>query len=232
MSESENIRQELLKQAPLLANLPSTMPFEVPSGYFDTVADSALDSLHAHNSPVPDGYFDRFPEKMLDIIRSIEAEEELKKIAPGLIGLNKTMPYAVPDGYFEKMDLPVRKPAPIIALAVKKWMRVAAAVLLFATGGWQWYLQVNKPGNAAQLVKTNEPIPSDTLAHDLSVSLMELEDPELEEAHALESGPDAAYDHAAALLIFDDQLEKALESVDDDAIANELKQIPSTTKTI
>ncbi|HEY6064278.1 MAG TPA: hypothetical protein VIV35_11750, partial [Chitinophagaceae bacterium] len=65
---------------------------------------------------------------------------ELETLSPLLSGLKKTMPYSVPQGYFESLGEKRNKPAvKIISITSRKWFRYAAAAVItgvIATAGF------------------------------------------------------------------------------------------------
>jgi hypothetical protein len=63
---------EWMKDAPRLASLPRQVPFAVPPGYFEELAETVMRKTAEHSLPgenqapfaVPDGYFDQFPTRL------------------------------------------------------------------------------------------------------------------------------------------------------------------------
>lgn len=82
----KNIQDELRG---LGSSLPEAkMPYEVPEGYFNGLADTILSRIKSSD---------------------VSAKEELEGLSPLLSGISKAMPYSVPDNYFNKVteDIPV-----------------------------------------------------------------------------------------------------------------------------
>jgi len=130
MTQKDNILQELNELQSSLVNAGFQNVYQVPGGYFDTLADQVLNrikALEAENaseelgylSPllnsvskkmpysVPAGFFNLSDEKIMQLVRGenngLTADEELKELSPLLSGLKKEMPYSVPAGYFENI---------------------------------------------------------------------------------------------------------------------------------
>ncbi len=112
MSSANDIIQELRGLESKLADMPRTMPYEVPAGYFDAMPAAALDAIKAEHIAepvltlpkampyeVPDGYFE-------GLANSVIAQVQERSLP-----LTREMGYEVPDGYFENL------PAQIIARA-------------------------------------------------------------------------------------------------------------------
>src|SRR4051812_48111837 len=77
MNQFEEIQQELKEMS-------SSLVAAVGSGY-----------------TVPAGYFEGLAESVLSRIRSVNAAEETALLSPFLSSLSKSMPYSVPENYFE-----------------------------------------------------------------------------------------------------------------------------------
>ena len=88
MNELNNISEELKNMDSLLADLPKRMPYSVPVGYFEQLADNITtiaciqddipDFGHTLAYQVPDGYFDALPAQMLQMLQS----EKINKSIP------------------------------------------------------------------------------------------------------------------------------------------------------
>jgi hypothetical protein len=78
MNNRDNIQDELNG---LNSNLPPKQnPFSVPEGYFEGLAASVMAKIKG---------------------REASARGEIAELSPLLAGISRTMPYAVPDGYFQ-----------------------------------------------------------------------------------------------------------------------------------
>jgi len=133
MQLKNEISEELRQLSMVVAGMPRKMPYEVPEGYFAAfpgqmsfLADtndepSALDPEDKPFSPgwgkgpafsVPEGYFEGFASRMLDKIKAqagqeekiLDAREELAGLSPLLSGMDKKMPYHLPEGYFDTLE--------------------------------------------------------------------------------------------------------------------------------
>ena len=80
MPRNAEILKELAEISPAVANLDPSLPYQVPTGYFEGLADQILSIV-------------RFSE-------IIDAAEELKLISPVLQDISRSMPNFVPAGYF------------------------------------------------------------------------------------------------------------------------------------
>jgi len=133
MTPRKEITEELEQIGTELARLSPTLPYTVPSGYFQS-----------------------FPEIMLRRIRSAdtsEAMQELKEISPVLAGMDKKMPFSVPPGYFENMPLNIpsgQKPARVIALQSSRFFRYAAAAIVVGIISLVGWFIASRPDTAAE----------------------------------------------------------------------------------
>lgn len=106
------ILNELKGISEVLANsYPVSVPFTVPSGYFEQFPLQVIDILKVSEAPafpgqsrellfdVPQGYFENFADTMLAKVRALENEEET--ISPLLASLKNKNTFSVPEGYFE-----------------------------------------------------------------------------------------------------------------------------------
>lgn len=107
MNRQDNIQNEL-KELGLghLATIPKTMPFAVPSNYFNDLGNSLQHVFDAQEveepafgfskkmpfSGLPEGYFEGLSQQILAKVKSEEAIEWTKE-----------NPYFVPQGYFESL---------------------------------------------------------------------------------------------------------------------------------
>jgi hypothetical protein len=146
-----DIIQELNDLESPLANGPFKIPYVVPEGYFEGLPArllemvSALEAGHELSSAlpkenpyqVPAGYFESFADSVLNKIHSTTKEqtpaEELASLSPLLSSLSKEPVYSVPEGYFENLTVAVKeKPAKVVSLSQRKWLRYAAAAVIVA----------------------------------------------------------------------------------------------------
>ncbi|MBL7732784.1 MAG: hypothetical protein JNM88_16530 [Chitinophagaceae bacterium] len=131
MTQKNNILQELQElNSNLAAHTPEPV-YQVPAGYFDSLAQSMLTRIRAMEaasageellilSPtvshlpklvpytVPQGYFEELISRLMKVIRASEAataREEIGHLSPLLSGLSQKMPFSVPQDYFDQLPL-------------------------------------------------------------------------------------------------------------------------------
>lgn len=75
---------------------------------------------------VPAGYFASLPERIMERIR---AGEELQTLSPLLGGLSKKMDYAIPSGYFEKIQGRLDSPAADSGVPVQEELATLSPLL-------------------------------------------------------------------------------------------------------
>ena len=123
MQLKTEILDELRQLSMVVAGIPRQMPYEVPEGYFAAFPEKMVRHLQAGTentfSPgwgkasvfsVPDGYFEGFASRMMNKIKATQGEfqdarEELASLSPLLSGIDKSMPYQVPAGYFDMLEI-------------------------------------------------------------------------------------------------------------------------------
>ena len=173
MEEKDNISSEIKTLAPSVAVIGSSMPFTVPDGYFELFPLTMLTKVASFQKPsVPEGYFDRLPAIMLAKVKSLEEVGELEEIAPTLQRISRQMPYTVPAGYFENLDVnPGHAPAVVIPIHQKrnvfKWAAAASVIVLAGLFAWFW----NSPattGNQQVAISTVDSVNNTELAAGLS----------------------------------------------------------------
>jgi hypothetical protein len=84
MAQNSNILQELIELESTLANRAPQNVYEVPTGYFEGLANLVLNRIKA--------------------LEANDAVEELDYLSPVLSRLSKEMPYSTPAGYFEDLE--------------------------------------------------------------------------------------------------------------------------------
>lgn len=111
---------ELAGISPTLAGaeIQPVTPYQVPTGYFEGLAEQILARVKAEALPpvleaakenpysVPQGYFEKLPELILNRVRAEHAlnpQEEIEAISPLLSQLKNKQPFSVPDGYFNEL---------------------------------------------------------------------------------------------------------------------------------
>ncbi|HEX2847378.1 MAG TPA: hypothetical protein VHN59_12575 [Chitinophagaceae bacterium] len=156
MPQSAIILQELQE---LNSSLAPAVPmgYQVPEGYFESLAGHILQRIRAletvtpaeelanlslllagisRQSPytVPADYFTSL-DPSIAFYEDMSAEEELEQISPLLGSLSKQHPFTVPEGYFENPSMPVieeKKEAPVVRMAPRKWFKYAIAASITA----------------------------------------------------------------------------------------------------
>lgn len=103
---------------------------------------------------VPLGYFEGLAEQVLTRIRQEEAKEELGTLSPLLQQLSKKQPYSTPVGYFDRpVNLPASEQAPVRSLFSRTWIRYAVAASVIAAGIFLWMGRSEQPtGNAKNVI--------------------------------------------------------------------------------
>ncbi len=119
MESRIDILNELRDISPLLAGISRENDlYEVPSGYFNELADRVILRIRAEQPEaanlvgqtgkqipysLPGNYFETFAEKMMARIHAGEADsaaKELEILSPVLSRIDKKIPFTVPAGYF------------------------------------------------------------------------------------------------------------------------------------
>ncbi len=104
MNRAADIAEELNNLSPLLAGVSPVPVQAVPEGYFETLEAQVMAAVLAGTregaGEVPEGYFNGLPQQILAKIAGTAAHE-LQALSPLLAALPKTVPFAVPEGYFE-----------------------------------------------------------------------------------------------------------------------------------
>lgn len=116
MNSNPTILNELKELSPVVAAINRQLPYQLPAGYFDTLAatingriasgtgilDGAKDNMYT----IPQGYFNSLADSIMNRIKAAEAgtpQEELSQLSPVLSKIEKTIPYTKPVGYFEEL---------------------------------------------------------------------------------------------------------------------------------
>jgi hypothetical protein len=84
MTQNSNILQELIELKSTLASKAPQNVYEVPTGYFEGLANLVLNRIKA--------------------LEANDASEELSYLSPVLSRFSKEMPYSTPAGYFEELE--------------------------------------------------------------------------------------------------------------------------------
>lgn len=155
MKRDNTILKELNEISRQVADLPHSLPYRVPDGYFDTLPGQILARIQALNatdpgtelqalspllaglskkSPfsVPDGYFDKVPDETNAGLSGILQANDILEDMPGplLESLRSANPYTVPENYFEAFPQQMLKKVKGTGRVVRlsgRWLRYAAA---------------------------------------------------------------------------------------------------------
>lgn len=144
MNHREEITAELKQIDPLMAQWPFQMPYSVPVGYFDVIAEKLLEQASTELAveksqayAIPAGYFDQLPGNILAAIHKQEVVQELEELAPSLNFVSKQMPYERTELPALNMEAIMERVAmdkiPVIQMPVRKvrkWMPYAAAAVV------------------------------------------------------------------------------------------------------
>lgn len=235
MNRDKHILLELAEIAPTLAAAEKTMPYSVPDGYFDRMADSIVSKVllqdAAESGPlptmqVPEGYFEQLPQVILSRIKAQEGKIELQQIAPVLASLEKRNPYSVPAGYFEQLnpmtsrqtEAASAKPAGIFTSKI--WLRVAAAVLLLLSAFTVWKMSgQTKSGDAPAEITLK---PADSVM--LHQSLAAIDDTSLS-SYFTDMGV-AQEVKSVGIMLETEKFEQALSSFSESELETQLSENP------
>lgn len=232
MKRDPVILNELQAIAPGLVQAGAEQPQSLPEGYFDILPSVILSRIREEQD-VPAGYFDGLASRIMGRIAEVRREagdDELGQLAPTLAGMDRKMPYSLPEGYFNDLADHIvagqHKPARIISMGLRRVVRYAAAAVvtgLLLTGAWFMIRDdrsATTPGQLAQAEKSADTLPETALANflDETRSLDEL-DPATEENVKVED---------MALLNLDDQkLGEILTTMTDKELADYVNSDPN-----
>lgn len=119
MQKIDNILQELQEFAPAIMSCKGQETYTIPVNYFnqlssEIMAEIQLQGLKQENNTshftIPKGYFDGLSQDVLSKIKLQDSNSnaivnELQKIAPLLNSIDKQPPYAIPDDYFDQLEV-------------------------------------------------------------------------------------------------------------------------------
>lgn len=149
MNRQTDIANELMQIAPGI-NWPADVPFEVPAGYFEHLPAAILLQVQLEElrtAPeqtlsVPNGYFEDLPLAILQRIKVEEAtqqtahpvQSELAALSPFLSAIPKAVPFTVPNGYFENLQVNITLPVNPLKVVHRKraaaWIKWTVAACL------------------------------------------------------------------------------------------------------
>lgn len=158
MKRDNTILKELNEISRQVADLPCSLPYKVPEGYFDSLPERILERVHAldaddpgtelkalspllaglpKKSPfsVPEGYFDKVPEEANAGLSGILQANDILEDMPGplLESLRRVNPYTVPENYFEVFPQQVVNRLKVKGRVVQisgSWLRYAVAAAI------------------------------------------------------------------------------------------------------
>lgn len=132
--EAVNAKDELSYLSPMLNSISREIPFTIPVGYFDGLEEKVMQSIRGNEDYLHKESFGQTPK------------EEIESISPLLSGLNRQMPYSVPQGYFENLNAEVNtKPQiKIVSISSRRWFRYAAAAVVVGIIALNGMLFLNK----------------------------------------------------------------------------------------
>jgi len=144
LKPQNTILDELKDIAPTLMEIGIDMPYTVQNGYFEQLAETILEKATIGmvskstlgSFQVPDQYFSGLASKIMQRVKESESDEislftENESIAPLLNTIQKEMPYAVPEKYFEQLSvkIPYGNAKVIPMKKLRNWMTYAAAAV-------------------------------------------------------------------------------------------------------
>jgi hypothetical protein len=146
MTSNNNIQEELRTIAPVVANLSKNNPYEIPVGYFNTLAGDIVAAMVSAETDliktgeqvftVPVGYFDGLATNIFNKINlhahNTEIKQELRTVAPLLTTISNANLYTAPGGYFDAISFAISgedNQTKVVSLGrnINKWVSYAAA---------------------------------------------------------------------------------------------------------
>jgi hypothetical protein len=151
MNKQTDIANELKQIAPGV-NWPAEAPFTVPAGYFEQLPAAImlqiqLEDLRSgrpavQHPTIPAGYFDGLSQTIMQRIKAEETNTplaELESLSPFLAAIPKQVPFTVPEGYFESLQINHLLPAPPLRVVhrtnASTWIKWTVAACLTALVG-------------------------------------------------------------------------------------------------
>ncbi len=168
MKEVNDIVNELRELQSPLADMPRTMPYAVPEGYFALLEESIKTGISGATDyrlaiqdkatpyEVPERYFATLPQNILAAIHT---------------GSSREMPYAAPEGYFDQLPLQMLEAAKADGNRKKtiqlggtiwkniRWAAAAAIIIGIGFGSYKMLQPAEPVSTEAQLAK----IPGSTI---------------------------------------------------------------------
>jgi hypothetical protein len=164
METRSTILNELKELSPAVSQIGPDTPYQVPKGYFDSLAAMIMARIKTENasakdelqtlSPLlsglskkmpfqaPEGYFSQLSG---NLVGSLQPDD----VSPLLDSLRTRHAYSVPQGYFETLPAAIlskvqeKRPARVVSMTFgRKVLRYAAAAIItgvMAIGGWMYF---------------------------------------------------------------------------------------------
>ena len=199
METRSTIINELNSISPTVAQATNSIPYQVPQGYFEELAEMILnriktESLNAEDelqtlSPllgglnkkmpfeVPAGYFSELPGNVADGVKAIDfVKEELEGVSPLLKDLRTKNVYSVPQDYFENLagnilnKVKEHRPAKVVSMSRKIMRYAVAAVIAGAMAIGGWFYFGNNTTKDQHLAAVEK------MSDDVKVSDQEMAD--------------------------------------------------------
>ncbi len=114
MENSIDILNELKELSPVVAAIEKINVFTVPDGYFVHLStdilmgiEKGLSNTASSVSDVPTGYFDTLADTILSKIKALDAEDavtEIRALSPMLYSIQNENVFEVPKNYFENLS--------------------------------------------------------------------------------------------------------------------------------
>jgi hypothetical protein len=144
MKIADNILQELQEVAPALITCMGQATYTIPPDYFnqlpfEIMAEIQLQAFKQENNiqpfTIPNSYFDGLSKDILSKIKSQNSNNsavfnELETIAPLLNSIDKQPPNAIPDGYFNKLEVNTTNTKVVPFRSVARFVNYAAAAMI------------------------------------------------------------------------------------------------------
>lgn len=152
MTRSTDIVKELEAISPVVAQINTVVPYQVPEVFFETFSTLVMARIAAGGNEensllqvvgtampqdVPAGYFDTLADSVLAKIKTVNnnTTTELQEISAVVAGIGKANVYQVPDGYFDTVattaTAQVQTQARVVSLFnTRTWLRYAAAAVV------------------------------------------------------------------------------------------------------
>jgi hypothetical protein len=195
METRSTILNELNGISPTVAQAGNNMPYQVPQGYFEGLAEMVLQRIRTQSlnaldetavlSPllsglskkmpfeVPADYFSELSGNVADGVKAIDfVKEELEGVSPMLRSLRTKNVYQVPQGYFENLADNIldkvrdRRPAKVVSMGRKVMRYAVAAVFAGALAIGGWFYFNNNTGVEQQQIAGTEKISDDAKVSD------------------------------------------------------------------